>query len=71
MGASLNYLREVLYWIKGGIVFAQSFLNSYYSIEKIPELTSSLIIQTYQILLICSLGVCILIVFMSLKSTSK
>jgi hypothetical protein len=36
MGASLNYLREVLYWIKGGLVFAQSFLNSYYSIEKIP-----------------------------------
>lgn len=30
MGASLNYLRELMYWLKGGLMFAEGYIDSTY-----------------------------------------
>lgn len=70
MQVALIYLREALYWIKGYNIFANTILDSYYSIDKMPTLIASVVGQTYQILLLCFLGVFCTIVFMSYKNTS-
>ena len=71
MGASLNYLRELMYWLKGGLTFGEGFVDSTYRLEKIPQLISSIAKETYIIILIATIAVFFSFVFLSVKSTSN
>lgn len=70
MGASLNYLRELMYWLKGGLMFAEGYVDSIYRLEKIPQLISTIAKETYITILLTTVSVFIAFIFLSVKSTS-
>lgn len=54
--ASLNYIREILYWMKGALIFGISSVDSVYSIDKMPGLAGKITLQIYTLVWVSSLG---------------